>query len=492
MTQNAPLDIVIIGTGFGGLGMAIQLKKAGIDNFALLEKADSVGGTWRDNTYPGAACDVQSHLYSFSFEPKHDWTRKFGLQPEIRAYLEGCASKYQLQRHIHFNQEVTTADFDADAGLWRLQTATGDRFLTRILVTATGQLNQPAYPRLDGLQRFQGHAFHSARWDHRHDLSDKRVAVIGTGASAIQFVPQILPRVRELKLFQRSGAWVIPKPDRPFSGFEQYLFNHYPVLDRLYRTQIYWRNESRALAFTRFGFLLNAFKWQAKHLAKKHVRDPDKRRKLIPDYPVGCKRVLISNDWYQAVDQDHLALITDGIDHIDERGVVTTDGQHHEVDTLIYGTGFKATDFLSPITITGLNGQSLNDAWQDGAEAYKGMNVAGFPNLFMLYGPNTNLAHSSIVFMLESQIRYVMQCVRLLQDPGLHYIDVKAERQRDYVSGLQHQLSHSVWESGCDSWYKTASGRNTNNWPGFTFSFRLMTSKLDLQDYHLQPVPARG
>lgn len=483
-------NIVIIGTGFGGLGMAIELKKAGIDDFIMLEKAGSVGGTWRDNTYPGAACDVQSHLYSYSFEPKSDWSRKFGLQPEIRSYMENCVSRYQLREHIRFNQEVESAAFDKAAGLWKVSVKGGPDLESRVLVSATGQLNQPAYPTIKGLDTFKGKVFHSARWDHGYDLTGKTVAVVGTGASAIQFVPQIVSRVKELKLFQRSAAWVIPKPDRPFSGFEQWLFQAMPVTDRVYRSMIYWKNESRALAFTRFGFLLNAFKWQAKRLARKKIADPVKREKIIPDYPVGCKRLLISNDWYDAINRDNLDLVTDNIDHIEENAIVTKGGTRHEVDAIIYGTGFKATDFLAPMKVTGLDGLDLNEAWKDGAEAYKGMSVSGFPNLFILYGPNTNLGHSSIVFMLESQIRYVTQCVKMLMDPGLHYMDVKAGSQSDYTARIQDRIKDSVWESGCTSWYKTASGKNTNNWPGFTFSYRLITGKLDLQDYELQPAPA--
>jgi cation diffusion facilitator CzcD-associated flavoprotein CzcO len=482
-------SIVIIGTGFGGLCMATRLVKAGIESFVLLEKAGSVGGTWRDNNYPGAACDVQSHLYSYSFEPKSDWTRKFGLQPEIRSYMESCVSKFGLRTHIKFNQEVVAADFDKVAGLWTITTKDGQTRQAHILVTACGQLNRPLYPRIKGIEDFAGKTFHSARWDHDFDVTGKTVAVIGTGASSIQFVPQIVPKVKHLTLFQRSGAWVIAKADRPFSGLEQWMFETFPLLDRVYRLLIYWRYESRAIAFTRFGWLLGWFALRARWLAWRQVKDPLKRRKLIPDYKVGCKRILLSNDWYWAMNHDNVEIVTDDLDHVEADAIVTKDGTRHPADTIIYGTGFQATDFLAPMKITGLDGRDLNEAWKDGAEAYKGICVSGFPNLFMLYGPNTNLAHSSIVFMLEAQVRYVMQCVRMLLDPGLHFMNVKGNRQSEYATDLQKKLKKSVWDSGCVSWYKTASGKNTNNWPGFTFSFRLMTAKLDLQDYELYPAP---
>jgi len=487
---SATPHIVIIGTGFGGLGMAMQLKRAGIHSFTLLEKASSIGGTWRDNTYPGAACDVQSHLYSYSFEPKSDWSRKFGLQPEIRSYMERCAARYGLRDHIRFNQEVESASFDKATGTWTIRTRAGETFRARVLISAVGQLNQPAYPRIKGIETFKGEAFHSARWNHDVDLTGKSAAVIGTGASAIQFVPQIVPRVKELKLFQRSGAWVIPKPDRPFTGFEQRLFESLPIADRLYRGLIYWKNEARALAFTRFGGLLEAWAWQSRRVMKRQIRDPEKRRKLTPTYKIGCKRLLISNDWFPAVNEDHVDVITDAIDHVDETAVVTADGTRHEVDAIIYGTGFKATDFLTPMTITGLDGQDLNAAWKDGAEAYKGISVSGFPNLFLLYGPNTNLAHSSIIFMLESQIRYVMQCIRMLEDPGLGYMDVKAEPQAAFSQRMQRQLRRSVWVAGCDSWYVNDAGKVVNNWPGFTFTYRMTTGKLDPRDYELAPASA--
>lgn len=476
-------SVIIIGTGFGGLCMAIQLRNAGIESFTLLEKASGVGGTWRDNTYPGAACDVQSHLYSFSFEPKHDWSRKFGLQPEILGYMQRCVERYNLAAHIRFNKDVASAVFNEANNTWTVTTTDGESLTADVIVTATGQLNQPAWPNIPGLDTFAGKTFHSARWDHSHDLSGKNVGVIGTGASAIQFVPEVVPQVNALSLFQRSAAWVLPKPDRPFYNWEQALFQTIPAWDRIYRSLIYWKNESRALAFTRFNSLLEIFAWQAKRFAKHQVRDPEKFRHLVPDYKIGCKRILISNDWYSAVDQSHVELVSTGIERVVEEGVITTDGALHRLDTIILGTGFAASEFLSPMNIAGRNGVSLNQAWATGSEAYKGITVSGFPNLFMLYGPNTNLAHNSIVYMLESQVRYVLGCINTLNATPGTAMDVKPDRLRAFSEGVQTKLKDSVWESGCHSWYLNSDGKNTVNWPGFTFTYRKATREVNPDDY---------
>lgn len=488
--MSAP-SIAIVGTGFGGLGMAMQLVRAGRREFTLFEKADTIGGTWRDNDYPGAACDVESHLYSFSFAPKHDWSRKFAAQAEIRQYLEDCAREYDLYPHIRFDTEVTAAAYDDAAQCWRVTLADGSQARFDVLVTACGQLNRPAWPNIPGREEFAGPSFHSARWDHDVALEGRRVGVIGTGASAIQFVPQIVDRVQRLTLFQRSGAWVVPKPDRAFKRSEQRRFARLPGFERFYRALIYWKNESRALAFTRFGFLLEAFAWKARWQAWRQVRNGDKRRALIPDYKIGCKRILMANDWYPAVDRDHVDLVTEAIERVERTAVVTAAGVRHEVDVLIYGTGFHATDFLAPMTITGRDGVSLNAVWREGAEAYKGTSVAGFPNLFMLYGPNTNLAHSSIVFMLESQARYVMRAIETLAREDVGSMDVKHEVQHRYNQRLQMRLGGTVWAAGCDSWYRNAFGKQTNNWPSFTFAFRRMTARLELDDYVLEAPRAK-
>ncbi|MCK2148825.1 NAD(P)/FAD-dependent oxidoreductase [Marinobacter alexandrii] len=487
---SSPL-IIIIGAGFGGLGMAIKLKKAGIDSFTVLEKGSGVGGTWRDNTYPGAACDVQSHFYSYSFEPKHDWTRKFGLQNEILGYMEHCVEKYALANHIRFNSPVGKAHFNEAQNQWSVTLTNGEELTANVVITATGQLNQPAWPRIEGIDRFAGTLFHSARWDHSYDFANKRVAVIGTGASAIQFVPELAKTVKSLNLFQRSAAWVLPKPDRPFKRWEQALFRAIPAWDRLYRYLIYWKNESRALVFTRLSGLLEIFARKARREAKKHVTDPEKLKHVIPDYQIGCKRILISNDWYPAINQSNVSLVTDAIDHIDTDGIVTRNGEHHPVDAIICGTGFQASDFLAPMEITGRAGVNLNKAWETGASAFKGITVSGFPNLFMLYGPNTNLAHNSIVFMLESQIRYVLDALEALKKYPGSAMDVRQDRQERFSSVVQEGLEHSVWSSGCTSWYLDANGKNTVNWPGFTFTYRLATRRVDTADYQFID-PPRG
>mgnify|MGYP003449757752 FL=1 len=487
MTTNspaaAPLRVLIIGAGFAGVGLAIQLQKRGIDDFLVLEKAASVGGTWRDNHYPGAACDVPSHLYSYSFEPKTDWSRKFAPQAEIVAYIQHCVDKHQLAGKIRCNTEVASAEFEQASGLWRVIGMDGEHYLAQALVSACGQLNQPAYPRIPGLESFAGEAFHSARWNHAYDLAGKRVAVIGTGASAIQFVPEIVPKVQHLTLFQRSAAYVISKPDRAYKRWELALLRRWPWLQQIDRGLKYVQHEVRALAFIHFPVLMKLFQFSfQRHLAAAIV-DPERQRQLQPDYPLGCKRILISNNYFPALAQGNVEIVNQAIQSITAHGVVTADGREHPVDALIYGTGFAATDFLAPMQIKGLDGVELNQAWRDGAEAYKGISVSGFPNLFLLYGPNTNLGHNSILYMLESQFAYVLNCLGALQRQGLRYMDVKPQVQQRFNQHLQQVIRHSIWEQGCTSWYKNAAGKNTNNWPGFTFTYRQQTRHLELADY---------
>jgi cation diffusion facilitator CzcD-associated flavoprotein CzcO len=480
--------IVIVGAGFGGIGLGIQLRRAGIDSFTILEKADAVGGVWRDNTYPGLTCDVPSHLYSFSFEPNHDWTRRYPPQPEILAYLERCVDRHGLGDYIRFGTEVASAEFDAVRGAWRIRLAGGDELDADVLVAATGQLSRPAYPPIPGLHEFEGKLFHSARWDHDYELAGKRVAVIGTGASAVQFIPEIAPEVSRLVVFQRSAPWLIPKPDRPYRRWERSLYRRLPVLQAISRWCDYCLYEFLVLAFTRFQRLLRPFERRYRRRLEREVPDPDLRAHLTPDYPMGCKRIVIANEYVETMLRPNVELLTAKVERIAPKGVVTAEGDTHEVDAIILGTGFQANEFLAPMRISGVDGVDLNETWREGAEAYLGITVSGFPNLYILYGPNTNLGANSIVYMLESQIRYVLDGIRAGARDGGAPLEVRPEVQREFNDELQRRLAGSVWQGGCTSWYVNDAGRVTNNWPGMTVEYRRRTRRFDPADY--RPVPA--
>ena len=478
-----PLTAVIVGTGFGGIGMAIKLRQAGITDFVLLEKSDRIGGTWRDNTYPGAACDVPSPLYSFSFEQDFDWPRFYSGQRDIHRYQQHCVAKYGLMPHVRLNTEVRRAAFDERCGLWRIETSQGDIVLARALITATGQLNRPAYPKIPGLDSFRGKVFHSSRWDHAHDLTGRRVGVIGTGASAIQFLAHVVKRAGQVTLFQRTAPYVLPKPDRKITRAEHWLHRNIPILRKLVRGTVYSTFESLGVGLLKFRPMLAPLKaaWGV-HL-RLTIKDPALRAKLTPDYAIGCKRILFDNTYYRALAQPNVDVVTGGIKEVGENYVVTDDGTKHEVDTLILGTGFAAAGFLAPMEIRGRGGRELSAAWRDGAEAYLGITVCGFPNLFMLYGPNTNLGHNSIVYMLESQIQYVKEAVGSLRAaPGTSF-DVKPDVQNGFNAKLQHALRNTVWAEGCKSWYIAESGKIVNNWSGFTFTYRRLTSRFDVVNY---------
>lgn len=484
-TNTEMLDALIIGSGFAGLGMAVALRQAGETRFLILEKGGDVGGVWRDNAYPGAACDVPSHLYSFSFEPKPDWSRSFATQPEILDYLRHCADKYDLRRHLRLHTEVREAAWDEAAQGWTVTLADGEHLRARQLITAVGQLSRPALPNIPGLADFAGPRFHSAQWDHGVALEGQRVAVIGTGASAIQFVPAIAPRVAQLSVFQRSAAYVLPRPDRPYSAAEQSAMRRQPWRMRLRRLGIYLHYESQALAFTRFkGLMRWAVGVPFQRLLQRQVPDAALRQRLTPDYPIGCKRILLSSTYLATLARPNVALVTEGIRRITPAGVETVDGRLHPADVLVYGTGFAATEFLAPMRFTGRDGRTLGDAWREGAAAYLGLTVPGFPNLFTLYGPNTNLGHNSIVYMLESQIAHVMRCRRAMQQAGATALEVDPGRFGRFNRWVQRRLTATVW-NGCRSWYIDARGHNPTNWPGFTLSFRAWTRWSSLSAYRL-------
>lgn len=484
MQSQQDVEVAVVGAGFSGLGMGVLLKKAGVQSFVLLEKAGDVGGTWRENTYPGAACDVPSHLYSFSFEPNPGWSRLFSPQAEILEYLRHCARKYELGPHIRFHAEVQGAEFDEAQGTWQVSLKDGSRVRARALVLGNGALHLPLYPDIPGRETFSGTQFHSARWEHGYELTGKRVAVIGTGASAIQFVPRIAPQVSKLYVFQRTPPWIIPREDRAFSQAWRSLCSRVPLLARLYRAMTYWRLEWHAVVFLRRTPFAGLFEWLARRHLAMSVPEPRLRAALTPSYRMGCKRVLISDDYYPALLRPNVELVTEGVESIGPRGVRTRDGQEREVDAIIHGTGFNATRYLAPIRVLGRHGRELSETLQGNPASYHGITVSGFPNLYLLMGPNTGLGHNSMIFMIEAQARYALQCIQALREEDLRWLDVRPEVQAAFAEELQERLQGTVWQSGgCRSWYQDASGRNTALWPGFTVEYWLRTRHLHLGDY---------
>ena len=481
--------VLIIGSGFAGLGMGIRLKQAGFHDFTILEQADGVGGTWRDNHYPGAACDVPSYLYSFSFEPNPRWSRSFSEQEEILAYLEHCTDKYGLRPHIAFHSEVKSASFDERAGLWEVHTTDGRVRRARALVSGCGGLSRPSYPAIEGLATFKGKTFHSARWDHSYPLEGKRVGVIGTGASAIQIVPAIAPKVAKLDVYQRTPPWIVPKLDVAIPEGMKSAFSAAPPLQQLARTAIYWALEWRAYAFVVSPSLLKRAQPQALRYLESRVKDPALRAKLTPSYTLGCKRILLSNDYFEALQRENVELVTDGIERVTPNGVLTNDGKEHPLDAIVCATGFQAAEAAAPFEIRGRGGRELNDEWKNGAEAYLGTTVTGFPNLFVLVGPNTGLGHNSMVFIIESQVAYVLDALKTMRTRRLQSVEVKPDAQRVYNDRLQTRLAKTVWSTGgCKAWYTTRDGKNTTLWPGFTFEYRFRTRRFDPAPYVLEPV----
>ncbi len=484
----ARVRTVVVGTGFAGLGTAARLRQRGDRDFVVLERADDVGGTWRDNSYPGCACDVPSHLYSLSFAPNPAWTRAFSPQPEIQAYLQQVAADSGVLPHVHFRTEVQQARWDEAASTWEVRTDRGT-VVADVLVLGTGGLSDPSVPDLPGLDRFTGTTFHSATWKHDHDLTGRRVAVVGTGASAIQFVPHVQQAAAHLTLFQRTPPWVLPRRDRAITALERRLHARLPATRLLRRAGLYVARESWLVAFTVQPAIMKLAERVARALLARQVPDPVLRAKLTPRYRLGCKRVLLSNAYYPALAQDDVDVVTDPIVGVTEDAVLTrtADGgtTQHPVDTIIFGTGFRITNPPIAERVVGRGGRTLREAWDDdGMTAFHGTTVAGFPNLFFLVGPNTGLGHTSIVYMIESQIAYLMGALDVLRDQGLAAFEPLPERQQQWNDRLQDDLADTVWNAGgCSSWYLDASGRNTTLWPTFTLPYRRALARFDVADY---------
>jgi cation diffusion facilitator CzcD-associated flavoprotein CzcO len=475
---------VVVGTGFSGLGMAIRLLKDGERDFVLLERAGEVGGTWRDNTYPGCRCDVPSHLYSFSFAPNPSWSSTFSPQPEILDYLRDVARRFGVMPHVRFQTELQSAEWDEAEGRWRIETSQGP-MTADVLICGQGPLSEPRLPDVPGLGSFEGTTFHSADWNHEHDLTGERVAVVGTGASAIQFVPEIQPLVERLHVFQRTPPWVVPHPNRPMTRLERAIYSRLPLAQLAMRAGIYWARESFVVQFRNRRVRRLATRIALRQL-ERQVPDPELRAKLTPRYEIGCKRILPTDEWYPAVTQPNVEVIDQALAEIRPRSVVAADGTEREVDTIVFGTGFHVTEMPIADMVRGSHGRTLAEVWDGSPEAYKGAAVAGFPNLFLLVGPNTGLGHNSIVFMIESQVDYVGDALATMRRRGAKRVEVRPEAQAAYNDEVQELTRGTVWVSGgCASYYIDRNGRNSSLWPTFTWPFRRRTRQFDEGAYAL-------
>ncbi len=479
--------MAIIGAGFSGLGMAIRLKQEGIEDFVVLERAAEIGGTWRDNTYPGCQCDIPSVLYSYSFAPNPNWTRTYPLQEEIRDYLRRCAAEFGVLPFIRFEHEVLSAAWEKETRRWRIETSHGD-ITADVMVGAQGGLSNPSAPDIPGLEDFEGTRFHSAQWDHDHDLTGERVAVIGTGASAIQFVPKIQPKVGRLHLFQRTPSWVMPDPDRPLTNFEHRLFERVPAAQRAMRGLVYVLMEGTVLMTMVDKRLAKGMESIARRHLRSQVRDPELRRKLTPRYTIGCKRITMSDTYYPALAQPNAEVVTDGIREIRARSIVTSDGTEREVDTIVLGTGFHVHDAPGFDRVRGRDGLTLAEAWKGSPRAYLGTTIAGFPNLFLLVGPNSAGGFNSIIFTSEAHINYALNAIKAMDRHRLGAVEVRSDVYDAFAREAEEKLRHSVWnEGGCQSWYLDPNGRNGVWWPGFMGSLWRRTRRFDLSEYRLQP-----
>ena len=484
MDEPAILDALIVGAGFSGLCMAIKLLEAGIDSFVILEKASEVGGTWRENTYPGAGCDVQSHLYSFSFDGNPDWSKRYAGWREILTYIRGVVDRHGLGPYLRFNKTVVGATFDEQNGFWNVAIQEGESLRARTFILGTGPLHIPSIPNIPGLDSFEGTQFHSACWDHTFDFQGKSVASIGTGGSAIQYVPEIAKQVDHLTVYQRTAPWIVPRWNPRYSEMEKALFRTIPLSRMAHRAWLYVANEIRVLPLMMVPLgdqvrpLIEAF-------IARSVDDPELAKRVTPDYRVGCKRVLISNEYYPALNRENVDLVTESIVEVRGNCILTEDGQSRKVDAIVLGTGFVADPrvFMRKMTFEGMGGLSLHEKWKQGAEAYLGISVSDFPNLFLMTGPNTGLGHNSIIYMIEAQAHYIAQCLLILRRKKAKYMSIKATEFDKFNAEMAQRLDRTVWNSGCKSWYIQEDGKNFTLWPGFTFSYRSRTRTPNTEHY---------
>ena len=482
----AHYQVAIIGAGFGGLAMAIRLLQRNIHNFLILEKSNEVGGTWRENQYPGAACDVQSHLYSLSFAPKTDWSKRYADAPEIFQYIQDVVQQFNLREYCQFNSEVVHTEYHEKECLWHVTLKDGRQLSCQYLIFASGPLHVPQIPHIKGIEKFQGKVFHSSQWDHQYDLNGKVVASIGTGGSAIQYIPEIAPQVKQIYVMQRTAAWVIPRDERKYLNVEKKLFKQADWFRKLHRARLYWSNESRAIPIMQPSVMKYTQKL-AEAFIRFQVKDKQLAQKLTPDYIMGCKRILVSNKYFPTFNRDNVELVTDAILELTADSIITKDGKMRKIDCLIYGTGF-ITDpriYLQPFSCLGEHGVELKQAWKDGAESYYGISHKGFPNLFQLLGPNTVLAHNSVIFMIESQVDYILQMMDLVAQSQSNAIVVKDQVQDQFNHDVQDMLNNTVWQSGCVSWYQQDGGKNFALWPTYTWKYWLKTKSLHPSDFRL-------
>jgi len=475
------IAIAIIGTGFGGLGLAIRLKQSGRDDFLMFERDTDVGGTWRDNSYPGCACDVESLLYSFSFAPNPRWSRTYSPQPEIQAYLQDCARRFDVLKHVRFQHNLTGSIWHDTEKRWHLTTSAGD-FTADVLVSAVGPLSAPEIPSLKGIETFTGKMFHSAQWDHKYSLAGKRVAVIGTGASAIQFVPQIQPQVSQLTLFQRTPPWILPRRDRPYSEEEKNLHARFPLAQKFKRLKIFVVREFYGVGFRRPKFMAKAEYVATRHL-QRAIASPELRRQLLPKYQFGCKRVLLSDDYYPALAQSNVELVTERVLEVRAKSIVTADNTERPIDVIIYGTGFQVTNAPYANLVKGRDGLSLAEVWQGRPGAYVGTTVAGFPNLFILHGPNTGLGHNSAILMLEAQIKHVLHALTYMRRKKVAAVEPTAAAAKRFSEEIARRGVGTVWTLGCNSWYLDRTGFNSTLWPASVPAFKRRVEKFRSHDY---------